>query len=1023
MKLSDFSPLQQQAILHKEGNVLISAGAGSGKTAVLIQRLYELIKNGDARLDQLLVLTFTNFAAKELKIRLKDKLSEDDATKGLANLVESSDITTFDAFALKIVKKYSYILDINPSISIFDQGLYKIKRRQEIESTLANYYDVGDERLTNFIRDYLKNNDKNLVALVEEFDNQVNLEIDAEKYVNDFVNNHYSKTRFNELIEEYTRLIYDELQGIFELIELINHDEVRAIYEEWTLNFSSLSTYQDYYQVISTLALPKVGNKVKKVEYSDDLNLLKQIIKAIKTTFKLVEVGTVEDINNIFEREKKVATFIIELYNTMKEKLDHFKHLHNVYTFADVARLAYKIVSNHELNEIIAQNYKFILVDEYQDTSDIQEYFVQKIARNNVYMVGDIKQSIYGFRNANPKIFQAKFQKYKQSQGGTLLNLVDNYRSRRQIVDGVNSMLNKIMTLDFGGADYKKDHQIGFGNKDYDKVEIASQDYQLEVFNYQKNPKLNNDRIEAYIVGQDIISKINQGFLVYDKKIKKHRKVMFSDFTILCRKRKMLDDFIRIFNELQIPLFTADNADAKEARVVQTLFSAIKLYNTIIKDDFGDDFKTSFISFARSFVNNIDDQTIYDYLMNDKQAFKTSEIYQKMVTIKNQLGDSAPSLIVEKIIDSFAINKKLISLGDIDNNRQTLVTILKMIENLESYGMDFSALIEHFEYYYKNEEKIEVAASESIDNAVKIMTIHTSKGLEFPLVYLIGFYSGFNFNSLHSSFKVSAKYGLILPTGKINEAKSIAYNLNFYANKIELISEEIRLLYVALTRAEEKMMALAPVSEKEYITRQISAKSNLDLLGLTKYYQERLVAKQLGTIEKAPSIDNSAIHHFSLAKISLPLVVKDQQRASKKVTLFDTKLQEVLKVGRQYHRYLEIVNLASKDTSFINDKEKRQKIDKVLALDLFNSVNEENVYKEYRFYDNTKDSEAIIDLFIVRDDYIDLIDYKLAATEDEKYQLQLEHYANFLLNSFHRPVRIYLLSIMKVNYNYIKQVG
>lgn len=1018
MELTDFSPLQQKAILLKNTNILVSAGAGSGKTAVLIQRLFEILKSGETTLDNLLVLTFTNFAAKELKIRLKEKLAGKHETQHFAGLVEASDITTFDSFALKIVKKYSYILDLNPDISVFDNGLYNIKRRQIIEDILREKYESEDETLFSFVKIYLKNNDKDLVGLILDFDRKTGLEIDEEAFISNYVNQHYSDETFNRNINEFCLYIRDQITLMDELTQLIAHDEVRAKYEEWMLNFSALATYEDYLKVIPGLRNASLGRKIDKEEYVDDEPLLKEIKDLFKKIKALLAGGPRECVREVYDREKWVCQFVVDIYREFSNRISQFKKRYNVYTFSDIARFAYRIVSDQRVNSVIKAQYQYILVDEYQDTSDIQEIFVQAIARDNVYMVGDIKQSIYGFRNANPKIFQSKYQDYKNDKGGALLNLVDNYRSRRQVVDGVNAMLNQIMTPTYGGADYRQSHQIGVGNVSFDGF-LGGQSYELDVYEYTKDDQLTNDEMEAYLVGTDIISKIKAGYQVYDQNLKSLRGARFSDFTILCRKRKFLPDYIRIFNELQIPLYTADNQDAKNSSVVQVLLSGLKLFNKVMTQTYDDDFRIAFTSFARSFVVGLDDQSIYDLIKEDSRAFLTSSLIKDMTALVEDYGMSPPSKIVEVLINRFAINDKLLTLGDVVNNRKTLLTVVEMVASLEQYDLDFAAIIDHFELYEEQEEKIEVSLTDKVDNAVTLMTIHASKGLEFSIVYFIGFYSGFNFNALSRSFKASSKYGLILPTGRVNEAKSINYYLDYFDNLKELISEEIRLLYVALTRPKEKMIILSPVSEKEYITRVASAKSPLNLLELTSYYHQHKIRVSLGERLKAPAGVKPSSYQFSLKHFSPKLEVVKQVRASRLITLNDNVDEAFLQLGTRLHRYLEVVDFATRDTRFIEDKHERTLIDRVLTMDIFQTAQPEDVYREYRYYDVDDESEAIIDLFILMPDHIKLIDYKLYHIDEDKYRPQLRVYRKHLTKVFGRRVDTYLLSIIKGQYKYI----
>ena len=419
--------------------------------------------------------------------------------------------------------------------------LYNIKRRQFIEEILQAKYQSNDQALLAFVSNYLKTNDEDLFALIIDFDQKANLEINLQEYVENYIKNNYSDEAFARNLSDYTAMIKQKLDEIFELINLIDNDEARIPFEEWALELSGLSTYEDYLKVIPTLKLKQISRKIDKEDYLDDLDLIAEIKdKITKKLGMYFLVGTVSEHQIAFAREKAVAEFVVSLYQELQGKMDHFKQTHNIYTFSDIARFAYQIAC--DANQSIRNSYKYILVDEYQDTSDIQEAFVQAIAKDNVYMVGDIKQSIYGFRNANPKIFAGKYELYDKAQNGTLINLVDNYRSRSEIV--VNNQNDKY------GAEYQKAHQIGFGNKTYDNYVVEAQTYGLDVFIMKMNHTWIMTSKKAYLVGIDIINKIKAGYQVYDGKLKANRNARFSDFTILCRKRKFLGQYLQIFNEL-----------------------------------------------------------------------------------------------------------------------------------------------------------------------------------------------------------------------------------------------------------------------------------------------------------------------------------------------------------------------------------------------------------------------------------------------------------------------------------------
>ena len=248
---------------------------------------------------------------------------------------------------------------------------------------------------------------------------------------------------------------------------------------------------------------------------------------------------------------------IIETVQEYLERLHKFKRNNNIYDFQDIALLSIDIVKNNDfVREELKYSFKQIMIDEYQDTNDIQDIFIGLIENNNVYMVGDIKQSIYRFRNANPYIFKNKYDSYADNDGGLKIDLVKNFRSREEVLDNINEIFNYIMDNDIGGAEYHESHEMVFGNNSYIEEGKTEQEYNMEIleYHYDKDSKYTKEEIEIFTIADDIINKISNKFKVFDKDEKLLRDITYNDFVILMDRTTDFDLYKKIFEYKGIPL-------------------------------------------------------------------------------------------------------------------------------------------------------------------------------------------------------------------------------------------------------------------------------------------------------------------------------------------------------------------------------------------------------------------------------------------------------------------------------------
>lgn len=1010
MSKVSFSQNQLQAINADKGNFLVSAGAGSGKTAVLIERLIRLLTTKKSTIDQLLVVTFTDLAAQELKIRLKEGLNKQKLFE-MASQVDSSDICTFDAFALSIVKKYGYLQNISSEATILDDSIYQYELEKVIDQVLDQYYIEKSDLFIEFISKFVKRDDSPVKELIKAFINRANLALNTEIFVKNFVENNYSDGVFNGYVNNLVTLIKKCIYTMDEAIDGIDNEKKQAMMKEEVNLYDYCQYLDDYHRV--DLGHKRVGATGLD---DDEKYYFRKFAKARDEISSILDLGLKDQLYNIFKKEQTYAELIVEIYNKIIAKINVFKLENNAFTFNDIAKQAYSLASIDEVKQILKNKYEFILIDEYQDTSDIQEAFINLFANNNVYVVGDIKQSIYRFRNANPTIFKEKYALYKDKPSlGTNIDLVDNYRSRKEVLNPINQIMKEVMTLDLGGADYARDHVIGYGNKSFSSIEVANQNYNLRTINYEG--KEGNPQIEAEIIAQDIIKKINSKYQIKVAKENKTRDIEFKDFTILISKRTNYFYFKKVFAKYHIPLFTDENQNITYSQIVMNLQSALKIINGLISSNEDDDFIYSLVSFMRGYINQYKDQKIFDLIRKNPRSYREDSLYIKLKAIANETTNKPLSFLVTKLLETFDFSSKIIEIGNQNANLDKLLSLVNIIKSLEKFNYTITDLIEYFKFASQNEQEAEVKELRLVDNAVSMMTVHASKGLEFPIVYFPILYSRYNMKEANNPNKVSAKHGLIITNNLPSNVPTI--NRFFYkkSEQLETKSESIRLAYVAFTRAVEQMIMICPTLE-ENVEDINDANSFLQLLNMTTTFnksKEPFVNEPELTLDGKMHADSSYLptieeHHEIVNKVEIA-------RFSKQISLTDDVDQSILDEGNYIHQIFELINYDSRDLSFIQEIKIRNKVEKILHLPMFLNANSKNTYNEYAF--SYQNETGVIDLFIIEEDCIQLIDFKLSNIDDPNYDKQVERYAQVLQSLFNKPVYGYLVSLNKQTYRKI----
>ena len=1011
---------QKEAIYTEGTNIIVSAGAGSGKTAVLTERVLEKVKKGIS-VDNLLILTFTKMAAKEMKERIGDKLKKEGLTSELAKL-DTADITTFDAYALSVVKKYHYYLNVSKDINIIDESVITLYKRKILKDIFEELYEENNHEFIDFIQEYCIKDDKDIFEFILNINSKLDLKTNKREYLDNYINTVYDEVKIDNDIDNYIKVILKLISNINDYLEYIDDDDYLAKLYDVLSPLLSAKSYDDIKSNISIkLPILRGASDITR-EYRDKI---KSTIDEIK---KLTTYDSYDDIKMGILSTKGNAKVIIDIIKKLDDITYNYKVKYNSYEYSDISALAIKLVrDNKEIREEIKNNLNEILIDEYQDTNDVQEEFISYISNNNVYMVGDIKQSIYRFRNANPYIFKNKYDSYSNNIGGIKIDLNKNFRSREEVINNINLLFDRIMDNDIGGADYSLSHRMIYGNLMYKGDGDNKEDNNFSVYNYLNDTTFKNNEVEAFIIADDIKNKINSGYRAFGKDTNGVRKIKYSDFAILLDSSKSFDLYKKILEYNGIPTSIVKSVNLTDGEVVLVIKNIISFIIKINDNKIDNEFKKLFISIGRSFLFNTDDNVLFDYFLNNN--FKDSDIYKISYNITKRLDTISLEEIIDLIVDNFDFYNKLFLLGDYNANILRIQKLKEITNSLINLDYDIYDYQKYLDDIISNNLKLEYSVNDNSTDTVKIMTIHASKGLEFGVCYYGELYNRFNNSDAISKYSYDNKYGIILPYKDKFLYNTIYHNLSYRDYVMENISERIRLFYVALTRAKEKMIFILPSNTKEdnksigdIIDNSIRGKYNsfasimYSLESITKDYYKNIDINDINLSKDYNMISNNNYkEHLKLIndKIGvnttcIPSSIKENKTFSKKDIHIVTKEEEnKLLYGRLVHELFECTDFNDLDNLSDNNKKIIERfLEKV-------DISHANIYKEYEFIyeeDNTT-YHGIIDLMLEYQDNIKIIDYKLKNINDEAYIKQLNGYKNYIEKLFNKKTSIYLYSI------------
>ena len=913
---------QKQAIYEKGENILVAAAAGSGKTAVLVERIINKVINEGIDIDKILVVTFTNAAAAEMRERILDALykkieeePENERLQRQITLLNLASICTIDSFCLDIVKNHFYELEnVSPNFRIADTAEIELLKQEVLEDLFEEKYINDDSNFAKLITTYTNYRDdtplKELILKIHTF---ISSSPEPRKWLEEKIKTFdlrgketedFGKTIWGEILVKEVRDEIKDDKIILKDIQasLINDSEledfakiIASDLEQLDNLEKNLDSWNKSYEIVQNMKFIPWSRKKVESEIKDEAKKIRdsvkeKLFKKIKKIYVTNSEESNQDIIDMYEILTKLQDLIFEFDDIFSKR----KKEKNIVDFSDIEHFALKILLKQENGKEekteIAKKYteKFeeIAIDEYQDSNLVQEKILTSVSKgNNLFMVGDVKQSIYKFRQAMPKLFLSKYYAYhevnekssknelekvqeaqeekkaqeeKEELNGEKIQLFKNFRSRDKVLDFTNIIFQNIMSKKMGDVEYDEKEYLNLGANDYkendqdltaeiDLIDVTEED-EIYLENKQENKqnqkeedydeyeddetnkgeRLPKERIEdieleAKYIAKKIKKLIEEKYQIYDRKKEEFRNIEYKDIVILLRSTK---DKANIYEQeiikLGMPIFSDSTEQYLDTIEIQTIMSLLKIIDNPIQD-------IPLVAVMRSNIGKFTDNELIEIRLADKYCDFYHCIQKAKSNVKKELKEKIDNF--QNLLEKWRKEQEYLALDELiwkiymdtgyyhyvglmPNGELRRANLKILFERAKQYETaSFKGLYQFIQFI----EKIQLSSGDlgsakiigENDNVIRIMSIHKSKGLEFPVVFLANSNKQFNMQDLkkdkillHQELGIGVKY--------IDYNAQIQYDtLTREAVKIlaetENLAEEMRVLYVALTRAKEKL--------------------------------------------------------------------------------------------------------------------------------------------------------------------------------------------------------------------------
>lgn len=1033
----DFSISQKEAIDIRNTNVVVSASAGSGKTAVLVERLCQLVLKDHISIDSILAMTFTKDAAAEMKARLLSKLKEQPKTDYILQqmaLLETASISTIDSFCLSIVQNYYYKIPISYTMS--KQTASTAQTRLAFENAYKHAIQDLDLNAYTQLKMYFHSfgkTEEDIQKYIEDILAIINSksEEDAKAWM---ANIQESYTYLNPNIMEYALKYFHNhclamTEILDEVIDQISKPEDYEIKKDYLSKCLDAASYSDFKVQFELYLKNTIGFKktIDKVDYSK-----------YQTSFKEHETSIVE---NLFDEafylkdiqnHKDLVDTLFELTNKVKLYFQLEKKKMEVIDFNDMEHFAYQLLQDPMIKEEMYNKYQMILVDEFQDTNELQEKIIASFCHeNNVFRVGDIKQSIYGFRQANPKIMQDWME--KEDTNNTPLLLQENYRSNASVIEFNNDFYSKIMNNELLGEQFKDIDIANVGTKG----QMESPQYPVRfLYTEYKNEdgnkatiKKNHNENRFDLIAQDIIEKHEAG-------------MPYKSMCVLTRNHAPQEKLKAVFEAYNIPAMITIDHGFFTNPAIQIVISTLKAL-----EDLTDDislcaslmsplFNISFSQIANCCIEKEKGTSLYTSIKNEDFMKSFFELYAN----KNKT-------ITQLLQYIYAYNDFYYASTTIQdkNNLDYLLELAGQFENQN----DIHSFVLQLSKDAMQDQTQEASLYGKEDDVVQVKTMHQSKGLQFPVVYIL---SQHEQRDKHGSSCILFDSTLGLSLKGLSLDYKLKYNSIYHLalqtkKELDDLAEEMRVFYVATTRPQKELVIVDTIESIEDFYSPLNAYTLLEDESYTGWllhtyanmsdslvvfdkkqglYERPLKVRQNNTPYALPTYSKAskAFSSQTASGAKIKLDWKEVSLSKNMGTIRGTLFHEIVAQCSYPYQEKDIIAYANSYGYTLKDHDIKQ----ILALNsdaLYASwMKEKHVFEQsYIIEEKNQVVHGFMDIVIYKDNEIIIVDFKTDAVDNEQklidlYTIQLQTYKKAMKKLTNLPINtcIYSFSLSKCIY-------
>ena len=881
---------QLKVIETRNCNLLVSAAAGSGKTAVLVERILSMItdKSSPLDIDRLLVVTFTNAAASEMRERVgqrieeyMEQMPEDEHLQRQATLVHMASITTIDSFCMRVLREHFDKTELDPSFRVGDEGELKLLKADVAEALLEEYYREGNQEFYDFVESYSTGkSDKGLEELIEKLYEFSMSYPEPEEWLASALGQYQADTieEWNEtdsakfLVGYMKSLLKDCVARIQKGLNICGKPDGPVMYEAALSSdleqLEELLHAEDYVNIgeglrgLNFVRLSAKKSDTVSPEKKEQVKALRDDVKEdIKSLLKQFYSRNIDEVMADMQAVRKPLQMVITLTQEFLRRYAEKKREKNLIDFHDVEHFALQLLAKKneqgkwvptETAAEYREQFAEIMIDEYQDSNFVQEVILTSISREaegkpNVFMVGDVKQSIYKFRMARPELFMEKYNEYSLEGGDyQRIDLHKNFRSRREVIYAANVVFEHIMARELGGIVYDGRAKLYFGADIKAKVENTQELFEpenkTELYLIERKAdgagdtqaqEFSSGELEAKVIAAQIRRLTGEnGMLVWDKEKEEYRRACYRDIVILLRSvGSYADAFLSVFSEEGISAYAQSQSGYFTAVEVQTVLNFLRVLDNPRQDiPLTGVLKSPLVGMKAAELARLradfPEGGMYDSLQACAEA-KTHEfsatarrVLENIQRMRDMAAYTPIHELIRIVIRETGYGDYIMAMPAGQKRRQNLDMLIE-----KAYAFEATSYRGLFQFlrYIEKLKKYEVDYGEAPsagenDDTVRIMSIHKSKGLEFPIVFLAGMGRRFNQQDatekilLHPTLGISGDY-----VDYKRRTRSVTLTKRIMQKQIRLenLAEELRVLYVAMTRAKEKLIMTGAVTDVE----------------------------------------------------------------------------------------------------------------------------------------------------------------------------------------------------------------